>query len=152
MNQSVDILIANESDIPALCVLLVQLFSQELEFMPNIEVQQRGLLRIMQNPNVGFILIAKVDGIAKGMVNILFTISTALGERVAILEDMVISDSHQGLGIGSKLLQQAIKEANNQQCKRITLLTDASNIAAQKFYQKHGFTQSSMLPFRLALN
>ena len=132
--------------------MLAQLFSQELEFTPNIEAQHRGLLSIIQNPSIGFILIGKLDGIAVGMVNILFTVSTALGARVAILEDMVVSDAYQGLGTGSKLLQHAVKEAKNQQCKRITLLTDTSNDAAQKFYQKHGFTQSSMLPFRLVLN
>ena len=152
MHQTVDISIAIESDVPALCILLAQLFSQELEFTPNIEAQHRGLLSIIQNPNIGFILIGKLDGIAVGMVNILFTVSTALGARVAILEDMVVSDAYQGLGTGSKLLQHAVKEAKNQQCKRITLLTDTSNDAAQKFYQKHGFTQSSMLPFRLVLN
>ena len=152
MHQTVDISIAIESDIPALCILLAQLFSEELEFTPNIEAQHRGLLSIIQKPNIGFILIGKLDGIAVGMVNILFTVSTALGARVAILEDMVVSDAYQGLGTGSKLLQHAVKEAKNQQCKRITLLTDTSNDAAQKFYQKHGFTQSSMMPFRLVLD
>jgi ribosomal protein S18 acetylase RimI-like enzyme len=151
MNQTVDISIANENDVHALCQLLVQLFSQELEFTPNIEAHQRGLLSIIRNPSVGFILIGKVKDKAVGMVNILFTVSTALGERVAILEDMVVSDAFRGLGTGSKLLEHAMKEAKKQQCKRITLLTDASNNAAQKFYQKHKFTQSSMLPFRLTL-
>ncbi|MFA7351482.1 MAG: GNAT family N-acetyltransferase [Methylotenera sp.] len=37
-------------------------------------------------------------------------------------------------------------------CKRITLLTDGGNEFAQRFYQKHGFTGSVMVPFRLFLS
>jgi GNAT superfamily N-acetyltransferase len=132
--------------------LLHMLFSQEAEFTPNLAAQQRGLLKIIQNPEIGFILIAKVNGASFAMVNILFTVSTALGERVAILEDMVVSSAARGLGIGSQLIEFAIQEAKNQHCKRITLLTDLSNVAAQKFYQQHGFALSTMIPMRLSLD
>ena len=152
MKQAVEISIACENDIPALCILLEILLSQELEFKPNVEAQRRGLLRIIKDPNTGFILVAKVNDLTIGMVNILWSVSTALGERVAILEDMVVSADYQGSGVGSQLIEVAIKEAKKQSCKRITLLTDASNEIAQMFYQKHGFTQSTMVPFRLSLD
>lgn len=86
------------------------------------------------------------------MVNLLYTISTALGERVAILEDMVVSPSARSLGLGSALLEHAIDHARRQGCRRITLLTDAHNLDAQRFYARHGFARSSMLPMRLALD
>jgi ribosomal protein S18 acetylase RimI-like enzyme len=152
MKQPIEITIAGEKDIPALCALLNLLFSQEIEFTPNTAAQQRGLLKIIQNPQLGFILIGKVNEQTAAMVNILFTVSTALGERVAILEDMVVSTTFRGSGIGSQLITHAIQEAKNQQCKRITLLTDISNTAAQKFYQKHGFNASTMIPLRLNLD
>jgi GNAT superfamily N-acetyltransferase len=151
MSQSVEISIAKEEDIPALCTLLELLFSQEHEFSPNIEAQRQGLHSIIHNPHVGFILVGKVNGRAAGMVNILFTISTALGERVAILEDMVVSVSCRSSGIGTALIEQAIAEARNRGCKRITLLADASNDAAHRFYQRHGFVKSTMIPLRLNL-
>jgi GNAT superfamily N-acetyltransferase len=151
MSQSVEISIAKEEDIPALCTLLELLFSQELEFSPNREAQRQGLHSIIHNPHVGFILVGKVNGRAAGMVNILFTISTALGERVAILEDMVVSTSSRSSGIGAALIEQAIAEARNRGCKRITLLADASNEAAHRFYQRHGFVKSTMIPLRLSL-
>ncbi len=152
MKQPIEITIAGEKDIPALCALLNLLFSQEIEFTPNTVAQQRGLLKIIQNPQLGFILIGKVNEQTAAMVNILFTVSTALGGRVAILEDMVVSTTFRGSGIGSQLITHAIQEAKNQQCKRITLLTDISNTAAQKFYQKHGFSSSTMIPLRLNLD
>jgi hypothetical protein len=60
MSQSVEISIAKEEDIPALCTLLELLFSQELEFSPNIEAQRKGLHSIIHNPHVGFILVGKL--------------------------------------------------------------------------------------------
>ncbi len=151
LDKNLNISIAEIEDITALCDLLESLFTLEAEFSPDREKQQHGLLKIIQTPQTGLIIIAKLNDVAIGMVNILFTVSTALGERVALLEDMVIASTYQGKGFGSLLMEHAISEARNQQCKRITLLTDKTNLAAQHFYKQHGFIQSEMLPFRLKL-
>ncbi len=86
-----------------------------------------------------------------GMVNLLFTISTALGERVALLEDMVVSPTDRGIGVGTRLLSEAISYSRVHGCKRITLLTDQINESDQRFYAKQGFVVSSMVPMRLSL-
>ena len=142
---------AKASDIPALCELLGILFSQEADFNPDFNAQSRGLARIIGNPDVGLILVARRDAQVVGMVSLLYTISTALGARVALLEDMVISPGMRGSGVGSRLLEQAIQTARSSGCKRITLLTDHDNESAQRFYQRHGFTFSTMIPLRLSL-
>lgn len=138
-------------DVPSLAALLSESFSQEAEFTPNDDAQHRGLVRIISDPDVGIIIFAKDGERAVGMVNILFAISTALGERVAILEDMIVSARARGAGIGSRLLEQAIAAARDAGCKRITLLTDRTNDSAQCFYARHGFVPSGMIPLRLAL-
>ena len=143
---------ATPADIPELCILLSLLFAQEAEFTPNTQAQTKGLTQIMRNPALGTILVARnTDGIV-GMVNLLFSVSTALGEKVAWLEDMVVAPQARGRGIGSQLLSKAIALARSQGCKRITLLTDGSNEAAQHFYAQHGFSRSDMLPMRLSLD
>jgi ribosomal protein S18 acetylase RimI-like enzyme len=142
---------ANASDIPALCELLNILFSQEADFKPDYQAQSRGLARIIDSPEVGLIIVARQEGQVVGMVNLLYTVSTALGGRVALLEDMVVSPDARGSGVGSRLLEQAIQSAKSEGCKRITLLTDKTNESAQRFYQKHGFGFSSMIPLRLSL-
>lgn len=139
------------SDIPDLCHLLSVLFSQEAEFSSDRESQARGLSLIIENPEIGHIVVAKVNGVTVGMVNVLFTVSTALGARVAIFEDMVVSPDVRGSGIGSQLLKYAIRSAQSCGCKRITLLTDTDNISAQSFYAKYGFKKSPMIPLRFAL-
>ena len=144
--------IATTSDIPVLCTLLDYLFSQEVEFKPDHETQSRGLEMILNNNNSGNIFIAKKNEKIIGMVILLYTVSTALGERVALLEDMVVSPNERELGIGSMLLDHAVKYATEKGCKRITLLTDKTNIGAQKFYKQHEFNRSSMIPFRMIIN
>ena len=143
---------ATTSNIPTLCTLLDYLFSQEVEFKPYHETQSRGLEMILNNNNVGNIFVAKNNEKIIGMVILLYTVSTALGERVALLEDMVVSPNERELGIGSMLIDHAVKYATEKGCKRITLLTDKTNIEAQKFYKKHKFNRSSMIPFRMIIN
>ena len=146
-----EISLATAFDIPALCDLLSLLFSQEADFQPDYEAQRRGLLQILENPDVGVILVARQKNQIVGMVNLLFTVSTALGQRVALLEDLVILPNQRGKGIGSKLLKEAIEMAKLHDCHRITLLTDLANESAQRFYRKHGFSFSAMIPMRVLL-
>ena len=145
--------IARAADIPALSALLTLLFSQEAEFRPDEAAQQRGLAAIIAEPSIGQILLARDDsGAVIGMVSLLFSISTALGARVALLEDMVVSPQARNSGLGSQLLQAAIVQARHLGCRRITLLTDLDNLAAQRFYARHGFSGSPMTPLRLLLD
>lgn len=143
--------IAQESDIPELITLLEVLFKQEVEFTPDAQAQYKGLFTVIKNPHLGAILVLRDGADIQGMVNLLFTVSTALGERVALLEDMVVSPKVRSKGVGSMLLSQALSFAQSEGCKRITLLTDKENDAAQRFYARHGFSQSSMVPLRISL-
>ena len=144
--------IATVSDISQISELLDSLFSQEIEFIPNKEKQENGLKMIIDNPTLGHVLVMEKSNKIIATINLLYTISTALGAKVVILEDMIVSSKFQKEGIGSKLLQNAIDFAKQQQCQRITLLTDKSNTIAHEFYAKNGFKCSTMIPFRLSLN
>ena len=137
------------SDIPALCDLLALLFAQEAEFTPERAAQERGVTAIMQDGQKGHFLVARRNGRAIAMVSLLYTVSTALGARVAWLEDMVVEPSERGGGIGGGLLAFAVEFAKDQGCRRLTLLTDQDNVQAQRFYQRQGFGGSAMRPMRL---
>ena len=142
---------AELSDVSDLCELLAILFEQEIEFKPNHAAQIAGLTEIIKNREIGKILVIEKDSKIIGMVNLLYTISTALGSRVAILEDMVVIKEHRGEGLGTALLKAAIQEAKEVGCKRITLLTDNGNVAAHNYYKKQGFIHSPMIPMRLTI-
>lgn len=146
-----EIELATETDIPALCQLLNELFTQEAEFQADEAAQCRGLAAIIADPAIGHILVARQEGRVLGMVSLLYSISTALGARVAWLEDMVVAAEFRGAGYGRLLLERAISFAQAQGCRRLTLLTDVDNLRAQQFYLKQGFCISTMLPLRRGL-
>jgi GNAT superfamily N-acetyltransferase len=142
---------ATEADIEGMAEMLRLLFTQEAEFAPSIDAQRDGLRAILASPSVGRLLVAEADGALLGMVNLLYTQSTALGGRVAILEDMIVVPAERGSGVASRLLDAAIDTCRGDGCRRITLLTDADNSRAQKFYERSGFCRSTMVPYRLPL-
>lgn len=140
---------ATTDDVTQLCELLSLLFAQEADFEPDVDRQARGLHLILEQPEVGQIHCAADSGRIVGMVGILFTVSTAEGGRVAWLEDMIVRPEMRGHGIGARLLHEAVRGARAAGCKRITLLTDATNDPAMRFYARSGFTRSAMVPLRL---
>lgn len=148
--QSMVIRSATPEDIDRCCELLEHLFEQETEFFPDPELQKNGLRLIIENPSEGTVLVSvnEQKGVITGMVVLLYTISTALGKKVALLEDMIVDPAYRSQGTGSHLLQHAIRHVRNMGLARITLLTDHSNATASKFYEKNGFTRSDMVVFR----
>jgi GNAT superfamily N-acetyltransferase len=139
------------SDIEALCGLLGLLLTQEAEFEPNVELQRQGLARIISDGAIGTVLVAIQDLRVIGMVNILYTVSTALGGPVALLEDLIVTPAFRGLGVGTSLLSAALDHCRSVGCRRITLLTDGDNRAAHSLYEAAGFTRSLMVAFRCPL-
>ncbi|MBI1290980.1 GNAT family N-acetyltransferase [bacterium] len=143
--------LATHADIPAMAGLLGILFSREGEFTPALDRQVAGLTAILDDPAIGSPLVAERDGVMVGMVSLLYTISTALGGRAVVMEDMIVHPDHRGDGLGTRLLDAAIAHAKATVCLRITLLTDVTNVGAQRLYERRGFVKSVMLPMRLKL-
>lgn len=151
MSETVVIEPATEADLDELSELLGELFAQESDFRPDKDRQLRGLRLIFEQPSRGRVFVLRRDGTIVGMINLLFTISTAEGGFVILLEDLVIHKEYQKHGYGSKLLQHAIEFARQKNFLRITLLTDRPENVAQEFFRREGFTESSMIPMRLLL-
>lgn len=143
---------ATIEDLPALTDLLYDLFTTDGDFVPNRAKQMRGLRLILEQPNRGRIFVLRKNGMILGMINLLFTISTAEGGFVILLEDVVVHRDYRQHGIGSKLLTHAIEYAKKKDFLRITLLTDRLNEQGQRFFKSHGFFESKMIPMRLVLS
>lgn len=140
--------VAKIEDVKELCRLLNELFTQEAEFLPDEAFQERALREIISDESIGEIFVASLDGKIIAIVNILYTLSTALGAKVAILEDMIVDKRYRGQDIGSSLMEFVLEYIKAKGCKRVTLLSDSDNFKAHKFYEKQGFVKSAMIPFR----
>lgn len=140
---------ATLEDNEAVCRLLSLLFEQEAEFKPDLAIQMRGVGQILSDPEKGRFFVIEDSGRIVGCVSLVFLISTALGGKAALLEDLFLTKPVRGQGWGGQLLDYAIQQAIQLGCKRITVLTDKDNSAAQSLYQKMGFKYSDMIPMRL---
>jgi GNAT superfamily N-acetyltransferase len=140
---------ATLTDLPELVDLLEDLFTLETDFRPDRSKHLRGLRLILEEPSRGRIFVVRNEnGMILGMINLLFTISTAEGGFVTLLEDLIIRREHRHHGYGDRLLQHAIQYAREKDFLRITLLTDRMNTEAQQFFKTHGFFESKMIPMR----
>jgi GNAT superfamily N-acetyltransferase len=138
---------ATLDDLSELTELLMGLFAEEQDFTPNREKQLRGLRLILEQPSRGRIFVLRNHTKIIGMINLLITISTAEGGFVLLLEDLVVRAEHRRQGYGSQLLKYALDFARQKNFLRITLLTDQPG-ESRKFYSKHGFVESGMIPMR----
>lgn len=143
---------ATIEDLPQLVELLVALFSEEQDFAPDRGKQEEGLRLILEQPKLGRILVLRTDYQVIGMVNLLFTISTAEGGPVVLMEDVIVHPQHRRLGYGGQLLRHAVDFSRQRGFRRITLLTDRISAQSQSFFARHGFSFSSMIPMRLVFD
>lgn len=139
---------ATIEDLPALTELVMDLFNRSGDFTPDRILQERGLRLILEQPNRGRIFVVRNKDRIFGMVNLLFTISTARGGFVILMEDVVIHPDHRGQGYGAKLVDYVVDFAKRKNFKRITLLTDRLSADSQEFFKKQGFEFSNMIPMR----
>ena len=139
---------ATIEDLPALTELVMELFAISGDFSPDRSVQEKGLQLILEQPNRGRIFVLRNNHRIFGMVNLLFTISTARGGFVLLMEDVVVHPAHRGQGYGTLLLQYVVDFAKLKNFKRITLLTDKISEESQEFFRKNGFEHSNMIPMR----
>lgn len=143
---------ATIEDLPELIELVMELFRLQGEYQPDPAAQERGLALILEQPSRGRIFVMRNDHRIIGMVNLLFTISTAMGGFVIQMEDVIIHPDHRGQGFGGRLLEHVIDFARQKDFKRITLLTDKISADSQNFFRKHGFDYSNMIPMRRVMD
>ncbi len=143
---------ATTDDLPQLVQLLADLFEMEGDFEPDSDKQERALRLILEHPKRGRIFVLRNADTAIGMINLLFTISTAAGGMVIVLEDFIIHPAHRRQGYGTILIDAVREFARAKDFKRITLLTDKVSEESQRFFSKHGFSPSRMIPMRMQLD
>lgn len=142
---------ATLEDLPQLADLLADLFSLGTDFTANRYKQIRGLRLILEQPSRGRIFVLRRDAMIVGMINILFTISTAEGGFVALLEDLVIHQDYRGQDFGHRLLGHAVDYCREKSILRLTLVTDRGREDAKRFFRANGFKESNLVVMRRLL-
>ncbi|MBI4093392.1 GNAT family N-acetyltransferase [Candidatus Kaiserbacteria bacterium] len=87
---------------------------------------------------------------------VIIGIATLVPIRIPIgnsgrIEDVVVSEDFRGKGIGHKLTQRLIQEAQAMGLRHIDLTSSPRRVAANKLYQSLGFEQWETNVYRLNL-
>lgn len=139
---------ATIEDLDALVALVMELMELQDDFRPHRESQTKGIRLILEDPSRGRIFVLRNGDRIIGMANLLFTISTAVGGLVILMEDVVVHPDHRGQGYGSLLVEHVFEFAHQKSFRRITILTDKLSAHSQGFFKKHGFEFSHLIPMR----
>lgn len=108
---------------------------------PSIEELQA----IVDDPDTG-LFVAKLDGVVVGMLTlVLFRIPTGVK---AWIEDVVVDDNARGRGVGEALNLAALDEARARGVKGVSLTSRPSREAANRLYQRIGFTRRDTNVYR----
>ncbi|MFH0709751.1 MAG: GNAT family N-acetyltransferase [Pseudomonadota bacterium] len=143
MGAEITIRDAHYDDVGVMAALLVELFLIEDDFSIDIEKQIQGLELLLETQNC-LVLVAEISGQVIGMISMQGLVSTAMGERVGLIEDMIVSHEFRGIGVGRLLLGSMLEHANSLGYGRIALGADRRNERAINFYSKFGFETSNM--------
>jgi ribosomal protein S18 acetylase RimI-like enzyme len=139
-----DIRIATKNDIPAMAELLHQLFAIEVDFTPDFDKQAEGLELLLDCPSAS-IFIAEINGQVVGMCTVQILVSTAMGQEVGAVEDVIIDVEHRGKSIGSALMRTVEAWAAKKNLGRLQLRADKDNGPSLCFYRQQGWKHTNLI-------
>lgn len=139
---------ATHGDVMVMSNLLGQLFKIEKNFHSDIHKHEKGLSLLLSRWEDAVVLVAEYNQKVVGMVTAQVLISTVEGDKVALLEDLVVDEKFRKLGIGKMLIDAMEETIAKKGLKRMQLLADIQNLPAHKFYNKYGWNETPMKCWR----
>ena len=118
--------------------------ADELIQLDNRAERESMLVEPFQDANHE-IYVADVEGKLVGFIELRIFPDFVEGAPIAIIQNLIVEKHYRGFGIGSKLLQRAIREARRRIACEIHVWTEFENYEAINFYTKHGFTRRALL-------
>ena len=130
---------AQKEDVPRLLELIKELAHFENE-PQEVEITEEILAEAGFGEAPKFTcFVAEVEDVVQGMALLYFRFSTWKGASVH-LEDLIVTESFRGKGLGTKLYQQFLQFAKKNKVKRAQWEVLNWNTPAIQFYEKTGAT------------
>jgi GNAT superfamily N-acetyltransferase len=143
---------ARNEDIPQMCELLVDLFTLESDFMPDLGKQARGLGMLVSDASgSSFAAVAVKGNEIVGMGSVQTFVSTAEGGLAGLVEDIIVRKDLRGKGLGSRILSRITDWSREKGLTRLQLLADRDNRAALDFYVSNTWISTKLICMRKPL-
>jgi GNAT superfamily N-acetyltransferase len=119
-------------------------------FEGSSQAYEQAFAEIDGDPN-NMIYVAEDDGLVIGCLQVTFIANLSFkGGRRALVEAVRVADSHQGQGLGKRLMEYVIDLARQRGCRLVQLTSNKERADAIRFYEQLGF-QPSHVGFKLYL-
>ncbi|NCO00411.1 MAG: GNAT family N-acetyltransferase [Epsilonproteobacteria bacterium] len=134
---------AKEEDLSQMAQLLSVLFAIETDFKIDYNKQLAGITRLFAHESSD-LLVARYEEKVIGMLTMQRLISSAEGDYVGQIEDLVVEEEYRKMGVGSRLINKMRNLAQEHGYKRIQLAADVDNKNALQFYNRRGFNKTHL--------
>ncbi|MGB9674404.1 MAG: GNAT family N-acetyltransferase [Anaerolineales bacterium] len=134
MNYTIRFAIAE--DAPQIVRLIKELASQT---NGKTALDENGVLDYLQTPDHYLLVAQSPSGSIVGLASFVLRKNLYHNGLVCELSEIVVNWGHQNRGVGSALLQKVLEESRRATCVAISLSTEKQNLAAQRFFRRHGF-------------
>lgn len=95
--------------------------------------------RILNDPRLHY-FVADVDGRIVSSCTLAIILNLTRGAKpYGLIENVVTHSEFRNQGLGTRVLQEALKLAGEQDCYKVMLLTGRKNPATLRFYERAGF-------------
>ncbi len=145
MSNDITITPATEADLPSIKPLLLELMDA-MDNTEGFDVEQSfdNCRTLIKDPAHHMLLAKNKDKVA-GLVNFT-TRKTIMHPRPSgLVDELIVSRSYRGLGIGKQLILAAINKCQELDCCEVEVSTEKSNTKAREFYQRCGFEEDAVL-------
>ncbi len=134
---------ATIKDLPEIVLILAQDSLGQVRECPQDPVPvcyEKAFYAIQNDPN-NHLIVAKLDGKVVGCLQLTFTPTlTYQGAWRATIEGVRVAPLLRHQGIGSHMLEYAIRKARLHGCKIVQVTTDKRRTTALRFYERLGFS------------
>jgi len=115
----------------------------------NINVSKALLQEFISNENLGQSWLILSDAEIAGYIILTFIFSFEYQGKIAFLDELYVTETARGKGIGSKAIEFIKAESHKLSLKLIYLEVEPHNKKAQKLYLAHGFEMHNRKLMRL---
>jgi GNAT superfamily N-acetyltransferase len=134
---------AMKSDLEAVLSLYAQPELDDGKVL-SVEQTERIYADFSRYPNYRLYVVCEDDVVIGSYALLVMHNLAHLGTPSAIAEDVVVTSSRRGQGIGRKMMEHAKEKAREAGCYKLALSSNRKRTAAHVFYESLGFAQHGL--------
>ena len=142
---SIDIREAVHEDADTIVGLLLELMDVMEHPVEIDQGQIRSNCEKLVDSDAAALFVAERSGIAVGFLSLAFRVTCLHAGPSALIDELVVSESVRGEGVGSMLIEKAVEVSRAMGCAEVEVSTELGNQGAIDFYRGMGFEDCGVL-------